>query len=129
MCLSLRLSLASSPLFFSERVIPGNIIIRQRGTKFRPGTNVGIGKDHTIFALTEGFVAFDWDKVRKRQVVSVEATEREHVPKKTKRQEREEKEWLRIADENPELGILYYGEDFKQFVEQRKAGVEQQASG
>ena len=37
-----------------EVVIPGNIIIRQRGTKWHPGTNVGMGKDHTIFALVEG---------------------------------------------------------------------------
>lgn len=41
-----------------ETVIPGNIIIRQRGTKYHPGENVGIGKDHTIFATAEGKVAF-----------------------------------------------------------------------
>jgi large subunit ribosomal protein L27 len=41
-----------------EVVIPGNIIIRQRGTKFHPGENVGMGKDHTIFALIEGHVSF-----------------------------------------------------------------------
>lgn len=44
--------------FGGEHVIPGNIIIRQRGTKWHPGVNVGIGKDHTIFALTEGKVSF-----------------------------------------------------------------------
>lgn len=38
--------------------MPGNIIIRQRGTKYHPGKNVGIGKDHTLFALTEGPVSF-----------------------------------------------------------------------
>ena len=42
-----------------EQVIPGNIIIRQRGTKWHPGHNVGLGKDHTIFALIEGHVAFE----------------------------------------------------------------------
>jgi len=42
-----------------EAVIPGNIIIRQRGTKVHPGTGVGMGKDHTIFALVEGVVKFD----------------------------------------------------------------------
>ena len=41
-----------------EVVIPGNIIIRQRGTKYHPGLNVGIGKDHTIFATVEGKVIF-----------------------------------------------------------------------
>ncbi|QPC43652.1 50S ribosomal protein L27 [Kaustia mangrovi] len=44
--------------FGGEAVIPGNIILRQRGTKWHPGTNVGMGKDHTIFALTEGKVEF-----------------------------------------------------------------------
>ena len=44
--------------FGGEQVIPGNIIIRQRGTKHHPGENVGIGKDHTIFALVEGPVVF-----------------------------------------------------------------------
>ena len=44
--------------FGGETVVPGNIIVRQRGTKFYPGRNVSIGKDHTLFALTEGFVSF-----------------------------------------------------------------------
>ena len=44
--------------FGGEAVVPGNIIIRQRGTKWHPGDNVGIGKDHTIFALIDGKVQF-----------------------------------------------------------------------
>lgn len=44
--------------FGGELVIPGNIIVRQRGTKFHPGRGVGIGKDHTLFALVEGRVQF-----------------------------------------------------------------------
>jgi len=44
--------------FGGEHVIPGNIIVRQRGTKVHPGANVGLGKDHTIFALVEGNVEF-----------------------------------------------------------------------
>ena len=44
--------------FGGEHVIPGNIIIRQRGTQWHPGDNVGIGKDHTLFAKTEGKVLF-----------------------------------------------------------------------
>lgn len=44
--------------FGNENVIAGNIIVRQRGTKWHPGTNVGIGVDHTLFALTDGKVAF-----------------------------------------------------------------------
>ncbi len=56
--------------FGGEHVVAGNIIIRQRGTKWHPGDNVGIGKDHTIFATTEGNVTFF--KVRGgRTVVSV----------------------------------------------------------
>ena len=45
--------------FGGETVIPGNIIIRQRGTKVHPGVGVGCGKDHTLFALTDGTVKFD----------------------------------------------------------------------
>ena len=55
-----------------EAVIPGNIIIRQRGTKVHPGDNVGIGKDHTIFAKAEGRVKFR--KTRARTFVSVDPT-------------------------------------------------------
>ena len=54
-----------------QAVIPGNIIIRQRGTKYYPGTNVGMGKDHTLFALTEGRVAFT-TKRNQRTFVSIE---------------------------------------------------------
>ena len=50
--------------FGGENVISGNIIVRQRGTKFHPGNNVGIGKDHTIFATTNGKVTFKKTKVR-----------------------------------------------------------------
>jgi large subunit ribosomal protein L27 len=44
--------------FGGEHVVPGNIIVRQRGTKWHPGRNVGMGRDHTLFALTEGKVTF-----------------------------------------------------------------------
>ena len=57
--------------FGGESVIPGNIIVRQRGTKFYPGTNVGMGKDHTLFALTQGHVTFT-TKRNKRTYVSIE---------------------------------------------------------
>ncbi len=53
-----------------EVVVPGNIIIRQRGTKIHPGKNVGMGKDHTIFALVAGVVSFH-RKDKKRQQVSI----------------------------------------------------------
>ncbi len=56
--------------FGGEAVLAGNIIIRQRGTKVHPGVNVGMGKDHTLFALTEGRVKFQ--KTRERTLVSVE---------------------------------------------------------
>jgi large subunit ribosomal protein L27 len=57
--------------FGGESVIAGNIIIRQRGTKYRPGDGVGLGKDHTIFALEEGWVSFTYNKERKQQVVNI----------------------------------------------------------
>ena len=56
--------------FGGEAVIPGNIIIRQRGTKVHPGNNVGLGKDHTIYALVDGYVKFEI-KDKKRKKVSV----------------------------------------------------------
>lgn len=43
-----------------QLAVPGNILVRQRGTKFHPGQNVGMGKDHTLFALCEGTVAFTY---------------------------------------------------------------------
>ncbi len=58
--------------FGGEFVVPGNIIIRQRGTKWHPGTNVGLGRDHTLFALAEGQVTFK-SKEGGRTYVSVEA--------------------------------------------------------
>ena len=61
--------------FGGERVIAGNIIIRQRGTKWHPGTNVGIGTDHTLFALCDGTVSFKTPG-KGRSVVSVLATPR-----------------------------------------------------
>ncbi len=54
-----------------EVVIPGNIIVRQRGTKFYAGANVGMGKDHTLFALVEGNVVFSI-KARGRQFISIQ---------------------------------------------------------
>ena len=56
-------------LYDLEKVIPGNIIVRQRGTKFHPGANVGMGKDHTLFALIEGKVKFE--RKRGKQFVNV----------------------------------------------------------
>ena len=53
-----------------EIVVPGNIIVRQRGTKVHPGQNVGMGKDHTLFALADGKVKFH--KTRSRTTVHVE---------------------------------------------------------
>ena len=57
--------------FGGEVVVPGNIIIRQRGTKYHPGSNVGMGRDHTIFALIEGQVKFH-HKSEGRVFVAVE---------------------------------------------------------
>ncbi len=51
--------------FGGERVIAGNIIVRQRGTRFYPGDNVGIGRDHTLFALADGIVEFSDRRDRK----------------------------------------------------------------
>ena len=55
-----------------EQVIPGNIIVRQRGTKFHPGLGVGMGRDYTIYAKTTGYVAFERIRGKRgRQRISV----------------------------------------------------------
>ena len=54
--------------FGGESVLAGNIIMRQRGTKIYPGANVGLGKDHTLFALTEGRVRFHGGKLGRKYV-------------------------------------------------------------
>jgi large subunit ribosomal protein L27 len=56
-----------------EMVSAGAIIVRQRGTKFHPGNNVGIGKDHTLFALKDGHVGFAIKGALNRQTVSIAA--------------------------------------------------------
>ena len=58
--------------FGGQTVLGGNILVRQRGTKFYPGRNVGIGRDHTLFALSEGRVVFHDGKLG-RKYVSVDA--------------------------------------------------------
>jgi len=63
-------------LFGGQRAIAGNIIVRQRGTKHHPGLNVGMGKDHTLFALTDGIVEFR-KRRNNRSYVSVIPTEEE----------------------------------------------------
>ena len=59
-------------IFGNQSVIAGNIIVRQRGTVHNPGDNVGMGKDHTLFALTDGIVKFT-KKRNNKSYVSVEA--------------------------------------------------------
>lgn len=58
-------------LFGGQQVYPGNIIIRQRGTKFHPGINVGCGKDHSLYALKKGKIYFNIKKKNKKKFVNV----------------------------------------------------------
>lgn len=58
-------------IFGGQSVVAGNIIVRQRGTKFHPGLNVGIGRDHTLFARSDGRVTFCIKGPKKRQYVNV----------------------------------------------------------
>ncbi len=60
-------------LFGGQAVIAGNIIIRQRGTKVHAGVNVGVGRDHTLFAKSDGFIKFEKKGPKNRQFVSVVA--------------------------------------------------------
>ncbi|MCZ8156163.1 MAG: 50S ribosomal protein L27 [Leptospira sp.] len=57
-------------VYGGQFAVAGNIIVRQRGTEFKPGKNVGIGRDHTLFALTDGVVTFE-HVTKERQQVSV----------------------------------------------------------
>jgi len=57
--------------FGGESVVPGNILVRQRGTTFHPGTNVGLGRDDTLFALTAGTVLFQKKGPKNRTFISV----------------------------------------------------------
>ena len=59
--------------FGGESIPAGSIIVRQRGTQFHPGTNVGVGKDHTLFALVDGEVVFAVKGPRNRRTVSIKA--------------------------------------------------------
>ena len=59
--------------FGGESVLAGSIIVRQRGTRFHPGTNVGIGKDHTIFAKADGKVQFEQKGPLNRKYVTIVA--------------------------------------------------------
>jgi large subunit ribosomal protein L27 len=58
-------------VYGGESVCAGSIIVRQRGTRFHPGTNVGVGRDHTLFALVDGKVSFAVKGPQNRQVVSI----------------------------------------------------------
>lgn len=58
-------------IYAGQKVIPGNIICRQRGTKWYPGLNVGLGKDHTIFATISGLVKFEKKGPKSRVYISV----------------------------------------------------------
>ena len=60
--------------FGGEAVLAGNIIVRQRGTKFHPGNNVGMGKDHTLFAKTNGKVFFNKKGKILKQFVNIETS-------------------------------------------------------
>ena len=59
--------------FGGQAVVPGNIIVRQRGTRFHPGENVGCGKDHTLFAKADGVVKFVTKGPHNRKFVTIEA--------------------------------------------------------
>ena len=61
--------------FGGEDVLAGNILVRQRGTRFHPGVNVGCGKDHTLFAKTDGKVVFEVKGPKNRKYVKIEAAE------------------------------------------------------
>ena len=82
-----------------QHVIPGNILVRQRGTQFHPGDNVGMGKDHTLFATHAGVVQFTTIVNRNRKVISVVPTEDD------KMRVRREFKYVNVEDIPAEAGI------------------------
>jgi large subunit ribosomal protein L27 len=60
-------------IFGGQKIKAGNIIVRQRGTRFHAGAGVGLGKDHTLFALTDGVVKFEQKGPENRKFVSIQA--------------------------------------------------------
>src|SRR5436853_4135133 len=80
-------------IYGGDAVIPGNIIVRQRGTKFHPGVGVGIGKDHTLYAMAEGIVEFRRKRNERcfvnilpvHEPVAAAAAEPEEKPKRRKK--------------------------------------------
>ncbi|KAL0031281.1 hypothetical protein WJX79_000017 [Trebouxia sp. C0005] len=76
-------------LYGGQHCIPGNIIVRQRGTEYHPGINVGLGRDHTIYALTEGYVKFAYNKFNKRRSISVQL-----LPQQQQQQQQHEQKAL-----------------------------------
>ena len=68
--------------FGGQEVLAGNILVRQRGTKFYPGLNVGRGKDDTLFATQHGFVKFEWGR-RGHKLISVIPAEASDAPEAT----------------------------------------------
>ena len=70
-------------LYGGQKAVAGNIILRQRGTKFKPGLNVGCGRDYTLYALADGIVKFDKTSSRKVHVLAAEksaATAKQPAP-------------------------------------------------
>ena len=72
----------NNPIACSHEVIAGNIIVRQRGRKYHPGKNCGIGRDYTLYALTDGWVKFIYDPKIRRQTVHVTDVNPHNHPKK-----------------------------------------------
>ena len=86
--------------FGGEVVRSGNILIRQRGTKFRPGSNVGIGRDHTLFALVDGTVRFEFATKNQKRVCVDAAAAADFAPTKSV-QARTEAASAPVAVESP----------------------------
>lgn len=62
--------------FGGELVKAGNILARQRGTRFHPGENVGVGRDHTLYALTDGYVSFCRKGMKQSQHINIKPTDK-----------------------------------------------------
>ncbi|TPX63077.1 hypothetical protein SpCBS45565_g06901 [Spizellomyces sp. 'palustris'] len=114
----------------SAKVDPGNIIIRQRGTQWHPGTNVGIGRDHTLFALVPGRVVLHYDLAKQRKIVSVDDGTLPRLPSRPEMKKRlaESLDLEKYLDMDGEGRLAYVQQKIKEISEkdskERKAALE-----
>ncbi|KAI8592367.1 ribosomal L27 protein-domain-containing protein [Geranomyces variabilis] len=104
-------------------VVPGNIIIRQRGTEWHAGTNVGMGRDHTLFALVPGRVVLHYDLAKQRRFISVDDGSLPQLPTRPqmKRRLAESLDLAKYLEMDAEQRLEYVQQKIKEIAQEDKA--------